>query len=54
MELLIFIAVVVVVLALVVYAISLLPMIPAPFKNILMVLAVLAGIIVICNKAGIF
>ena len=52
MSLIIFMVVVVIVLALVCYAISLLPMIEPPFKQIIMVLAILAGVIVILNRAG--
>jgi hypothetical protein len=52
MNILIFIAVVIVVLALVWCLITLLPFIQPPFKLILQIIAVLAAIIVICRKAG--
>jgi VIT1/CCC1 family predicted Fe2+/Mn2+ transporter len=52
MELLIFVAVVLVVLALVLYAISLLPAIQPPIKNLLMVVCVLIAALVIVQRSG--
>lgn len=54
MELLIFALVVLVICALIVYAIQALPMIPSPFNNLLIVLVVLIAALVIAQRAGVF
>jgi hypothetical protein len=53
MNLLIFIIVVLVVLALALWAIRMLPMIDGTIKQLIMVLAVVIAIVVIVQKAGI-
>lgn len=53
MSLLIFIIVVVVLLALAIYAIRLAPL-QAPFSAIIQALAVVVAILVIANRAGLF
>ncbi len=52
MSLLIFIVVVLVVLSLAIYAITLLPMIAPPFKQLISVVAIVAALLVICHRAG--
>jgi hypothetical protein len=54
MTLVIFIIVVLVVLALVLWAISYLPMIPANIKMLLNVLVILLAAVAVANKAGLF
>jgi hypothetical protein len=52
MSIILFIIIVLVVLALVCYAISLLPMVQQPFKALIMFLAVVLGILAICHRVG--
>jgi uncharacterized membrane protein YwzB len=52
--LLIFIIVVVLILALAIWAIRLIPFIDEPVKSIVMVLAILIAIVVIAQRAGVF
>jgi hypothetical protein len=53
-ELLVWVIVVVIVIALLVYAMQSLPLIADPFKSILIVLVILIGVLVIVKKAGVF
>ena len=53
MSILIFILIVLVVLALALYAVGLLPMIEAPFKQLIRVVLVVIAIVVICQRAGV-
>lgn len=54
MELLIFALVVLVICALIIYAIQQLPLIPQPFNSLLIVLVVLIAALVIAQRAGVF
>lgn len=52
MSILIFAIIVVIVVALLVWAVDMLPMIGPPFSNIIKVLLVLLGVLVIVQRAG--
>lgn len=54
MSLLIFIIVVIILLALAVYAMQYLPLIGDPFKSIIIVCMFLIAIVVIAQRAGVF
>ena len=53
MSILVFALIIIIVLALVVWAVGLLPL-PSPANQIIMVLAILIGALAIANRAGIF
>ena len=52
MSILIFIIAVLVTLSLAFYVISLLPLIPQPFKLLIQIMAILCGVLAICNRMG--
>lgn len=54
MTIIVFAIIVIIVVALLIWAIQMLTMIPAPINQLLMVLVVILGAVVIAQRAGIF